>query len=570
MRDGNEAIALVQRSVTQMVQPRDYFVPVSSVHTTKEGDKWKVRIELPDDYFSYSEVVVGTEQLPLEQVYSFVKTLFASMISAEKLIGPFAIEAEQVYINSSGQVRVSTLLAASDRTTGICVILEEFKKIWDGQDLVQAKHDVIDKAAELAETQNLQAAYDLVMTEIHKRLSVAISDLNRITRYMDLLPLIEPFKPLMILFLSTFKVRASVCMHPQCYEGGTDQITICGKHYFCCEKCRNECSDRNLCKLCGDGLRCVCGRLVNDAWRKVYMKNDEEYPLTANFCSNECFRRRHPKEVIDRKWKCLLCGGIPQSDLLVLNCGEHMFCSTGCYKHYCISSIPEGVDIGNRCLFCSHTLMKLAREKKREEEIAPMIGKLDQLRANITNQDAFTVFLNNIYQIEEILHQEITKKYTWPLFLDSEKLCKSVHFLSCLKCKKPAVVHIRKEEEMKRWGEGPFLLKCEVRLHAVCSRTCYQWLRGNCENCPYCGNFALDFAAAEATPSSGHPSLEAIRRTPCECCHCGLTDQEYIPLPSCAHEVCRQCLILDTTTDQVYACQLCQQKTERELLWQLL
>jgi hypothetical protein len=102
----------------------------------------------------------------------------------------------------------------------------------------------------------------------------------------------------------------------------------------------------------------------------------------------------------------------------------------------------------------------------------------------------------------------------------------------------------------------------------VCSLACFDELVQTCEACPECEDFALDFDIASVDRSCMHPTLEALRRTAGSHCMCGMPGLEFISLPQCAHEVCRQCLLTYVVEkpEEYYFCKICQQAVSREYL----
>ena len=577
-KSAEEVMGWTMRATRELVQPQDCFVPVRSVCSARVGDLWQVKLEYADRFRNFGDIAAGKASLELAKAYTFLRSTLVAAIAAEAAIGPFSLRPEDLYLDASGRAFLSPLVQNSPKTTGIVPIFETLKGNWKGQDSVLPLIFALLKGLlDCAKQQDLNTTLTYLSEAVQDMASNVLSTANALIKTSDIVAW-QSLAPLSRLFLEVFPVAFTLCCSPMCSGLGRLRVTACAQHYFCSEACKLACTgqDKGDCGLCSGKKRCFCGNEPKSEWRMTYL-GCALYTETAKYCSEACFLIRNPpKPVSDADaevWTCLNCETIGEvhEPRYSLDCGEHVFCSSKCYHEYLRETVPPGFEIWPQCLICSKSLTVLAKESRRTEEMRATIARIDQERATylrIKNHTAFSSLFNMINEVEAMLIQDVRPGMKFNEEICMEDMLNHVHFLECLACQEPTVVHKRQRTEMLTWGDVPFLVKCELKLHAVCSMACLDALRQGRGNCPVCGEFAIDFELASVSRSLKHPTLEALRRTAGSYCRCRRYDTEYISLPKCAHEVCAQCLLthLVDKQEEDYTCKLCQQETSREYL----
>lgn len=548
-----EVMTWVMRATEEMVQPRDCFVPIKSVYTAKNGDSWVVRAELSENYWNISDVAAGKAVLGHEKSYIFLKTTLALMLAAEQHIGPYSLEPEQLYISASGRARLSPFVSGSERTSGLLILLEVVKSQWEQQDFDSVIKDklfsIMEVLGDCAENQGMQAAIDYFTKEVERNISKGLQTINTIINNTVLSQFaVHAYMPIIQLVLATFPLTATICMNEGCPRVETGKISLCSQHYYCSEACRKACLQpgKAVCGLCEGYDSCFCGKPLEGKWRLKYMGSDL-YKETEKYCSEACLLLKIPSKDFetDLNVSCLACGSIEEDGFAYeMDCKEHGFCSSQCCHNYINEMIPSGFSIGSNCLECSKGLIEFTKKCENYENIKGWIDTIDQLRdvyMRIRDQESFTQLFNAIYVTKEVCLQSPVDPAKLPIALSINTLRHSVYFLTCCACKKAVFVHKRTKAEMLTWRDVPFLIRCDLKLHAVCNRTCLESLqKSSSDHCPTCINSTIDFDTADIPRNRTHPTLEALRRTAGSACtHRGLM---YNSLPSCAHEICSDCL----------------------------
>jgi len=578
---GEEMVTWTCRASEEMRQPHDFFVPVSSVHSTREGDLWVVKLELAGNFWNFNAVAEGNADYEPEKCYTFVKTTLAAMLAAEQLIGPYSLELEQLYTSASGKILLSPLVSWSEKTTGLLYIMEVIKNRWDEQDLELAftrqLFPYMDTLGQYAEGEGgLQAATIYLNIEVTEHVTKALKKVNKMMRKSDLTPFIQPFTPVIQLVLSIFPLTFSICLNPRCPGKEIGKVSVCSQHYYCSEACRRAClrPGKAGCGLCGGYDGCSCGKALSSDWRMPYL-GSAVYELTANYCSEACYKQENPSNPslpADSSLSCLSCGALAEGGLKVrMDCRVHGFCSSQCCSNYLQEMVPPGFEIGGNCLECSAGLLKLFG-RNENMLLRKMLDSVDLSREyymRVKDAESFTALFDLINILKEFFLQgspNSTKS------LSVQTLHRSVYFLTCCACSKPVYVHKRCKKEMLTWANSPYLIRCELNLHGVCSTSCLEILReqsaGRCSICP---NSAIDFAIADTPRLKTHPTLEALRRTAGQIRPCQHANQQFLSLPFCAHEACTDCLnsLLGRLENESFTCPVCLQVANLEEIFKL-
>ena len=580
-RSEKEVVTWVKRATKEMVQPRDCFVPVESVQGSKDGDLWVARAELSEKYWNISDVAAGKTVLGHTKSYIFIKTTLASMLLAEQQIGPYSLEPEQLYISASGRARLSPFVSRSERTTGLLILLEWVKNKWEEQDfdsgIKEKLFSFMGTLANCAESQGMEAAIAYFTKEVERNISKGLQIINTIINNTDLSKFeVQAHMPLIQLVLATFPLTATICMNQRCPRVETGKISPCSQHYYCSETCRKACLQpgKAVCGLCEGYDSCFCGKPLQGKWRLKYMGSDL-YKETEKYCSEACLQLKIPSKPPESglNLACLACGSLEEDGFAFeMDCEEHGFCSNKCYHNYMRKMVPPGFYIWPNCLECSKGLIELIRKSNKLEDMGDLIAQINQLRdvyMRRRDQESFTELFNLIYQTKEACLQGLSDPAKLPSTLSINSLRRNVYFLTCCACSKPVFVHKRTKMEMLAWRDVPFLIRCDLKLHAVCNRICLESLqRSSSDHCPICIDSAIDFSTAEISRNRTHPTLEALRRAAGSACTHRVPI--YNSLPLCAHEICSDCLnsLLERSGDS-FTCPICLQEASIEEIFAL-
>lgn len=583
---GEEMMTWVKRANEEMMQPHSCFVPVTSVYSSREGDLWVVKLELPGDYWSLSAVAEGKAECEAEKCYFFIKSTLVAMLEAEQLLGPYTLEAEQLYIGASGHTFLSPLVSSSEKTTGLVYIMDVIKNRWNEEDLdlafTRELFPYMDRIGQCADNQSLQVAKSFLDIEVTEHVVKTLKKLNKMMRKLDLTPFIQPYTPVVQMVLSAFPLTFTICQNPKCPGVETDKISICPQHYYCGEACRRAClrPGKAGCGLCGGYDACFCGKALSSEWRLPYL-GSSEYTETVNYCSDACYQLKklsNPSNssATDSTSACLSCRKPKKADFKVtMDCSVHGFCSIDCYKDYIQEMVPSGFKNSRNCLECSGGIMELLdKYRVKEDQSRELIERIDSLRDNYLRTRepmSLTMLLNMINQVKGFYLQNLTDT-SLPESLSFQQLHHPVYFLACCACRQRAYVHKRSKAEMLTWAGLPFLIKCEFNLHGVCSENCLEILREQSSGrCPVCLNSAINFAIAAAPRNKTHPTLEALRRTAGVIEHCQHVNSQFVALPGCAHEACTECMSLKLGRQESdsFTCPVCLQVASIEEIFKL-
>ena len=385
---------------------------------------------------------------------------------------------------------------------------------------------------------------------------------------------------------SAASVQFTICMNSKC-EGKKRNPELewsCARHFFCSEQCKNAVSSGPECSLCvsrrvivrprrqeaptAPVLRiCHCGKQFsegNDEWR-LSLIGSSQYIPALKCCSETCFNQQFPKRLEESHVKvadddyllCLECKR-PLDDKLWWRfpCNFHGFCSSKCYMRFRKSYCMEEFSMFGPCLFCTRELIDLIPEGR--DCYQPLLEQIEMEQQNVRSHPRPEVVrdLMLLYaETKQLIVERKDPKDTRPLYLSINQLFSSTWLMTCCVCRHSTAVH-------HFIPSLPCLVRCEYKVHCVCSYECYEKLGSDC---PLCSDSKL-IPIEDAEDAT----LEVLRAIPITFCLCRKSIS-FCDLLECAHSICVQCLASDLTDewrgyDGWYSCPICSTKYTKDSL----
>lgn len=250
--------------------------------------------------------------------------------------------------------------------------------------------------------------------------------------------------------------------------------------------------------------------------------------------------------------KCVECGADLPRTASLLGCNVHGFCNEVCQTKHISHYFPHSSWIPAICLSCNRFEEKVIASDAVPNglSILKSISDLKE-KCRASQGREFEVCVELADSVVELLFMSSKPVYStaqWPLCLSHRLLSEMCYLLRCCFCQKNVFVHRRNNEEMRKWGDRPFLIKCDFKLHAVCSQACF--VKGVC---PICSNSRIHDWLLQGKE---HPTIEALRRSASVACRHPET-RRTMPLYSCSHELCEECIESQQQHFGFVTCRIC-------------
>ena len=422
-----------------------------------------------------------------EAVLDLIDSLLTALSSAEVLVPDYSFPINAVYLTSQGTVKLCPFLDLKETVERHAALRDIFRQkdaVWTGENASLAE-EIVKKVKELR--------YEEVV--------------------LWLRGVRKERKPQLV-----GKLNKSIEKYPNWKESEVkDLLTI--------QNLTVKCEFDPKCSLCRDleaVQRFPCGHFACLHCQSTY---------------SSCPKCQMSQSSALEELKCMECRGDLPDTALLLACKVHGFCNEVCRTKHISQYFPSSTFDPIICLSCNRLEEKLiARSTESNgQSRLEIISELKE-RCRASQGSAFEVCVALADAIAELVCVSLVPVYTtaqWPLCLSHRLLLEKCYLLRCCFCEKNVFVHRRNNEEMQKWGDRAFLIKCDFKLHAVCSQACFR--KGVCPTCP--DSLIKDQLLA----SKEHPTIEALRRSAGVACRHAEV-RRTLPLYACSHELCAECI----------------------------
>ena len=360
---------------------------------------------------------------------------------------------------------------------------------------------------------------------------------------------------------------------------------VCEEHQFCSQDCLTAARDSSgvqspQCPLCPipsskprrvvmvkkrpskpeemsqKCLKCMKDFVWNssDSWRLDRL-GSSEYDKLKLYCSEECFLQEKQPIMEEMKGSegvlCASCGGNVPAEGVILHCRMHGLCSSSCRSAYYRTENMAVHQSFDGALLCYQCLEQYLTEIGPSE--TPEVRILQQKLAYFKQPQGYIrgqgcPHCTNCAYIDcgYYLTPAIITYHTYQTF--------------CIFCDIPIRINKRLEAEFVLSEDMPFLLRCEFRLHGVCSRICLRRAVSSSDDstairCPRCPVSVISAETVTMALNTANPTIECIRRTPM-LHHCGDGVSIFV-LNGCCHEMCGGSIDAHVGEDDLVHCSIC-------------
>lgn len=560
------------------------YLPIKSFKVTHEDHTFRLDVTTIGEYLELQET--PSVSLSVRQLCDMVEKLLACAAEAEAQLGTALGVASLYFSRDLKDVRLSPLMTQGENGGYLAEMLTHILgKGRAGSTHFACLSDLMNQIRDKVRAESAGTVKEWWAGACSSAAANGLPQLNKLVQSEEW----EPAQDLLDWTLD-LPLCFSVCMSRNCVCPQEPQALVwaCARHCFGSEQCRKEAGSSTECPLCSARrlvvIRpriketqsnpaqqiCSCGQEFTQSageWRLLLL-GSTQYENASKCCSEACFLRFFSAQPVPDPVQvpeydpnlCLECKApLPEvKDTWVLwyfPCQYHGFCSSECQSFFCGLYVSGGDRFDLPCLFCTREVTSKIRGDGDCYE--PMLAQLEALQQAVLStktRKAVSDLKLLRDEIRELILERKAPKDPRPLYLSLKKLRSHVWLLNCCICQKPTVVY-------KYSSSAAFLVRCEFKIHCVCSPACAKNLTKACPLCP----------DAELTPvSATSEATKAVLSTfPASHCTCREPSAFY-ELPNCSHSVCLQCLGNDITVeyeyDNMYQCSICSKKYEKELL----
>ena len=446
---------------------------------------------------SLAEIAQGTgERVGFEATLDLIEAVLAALSSAEATLADYSFPSQAIYQTREGAIKVCPFLELAESPARNSAITDIFNR--KGLKVTGEKRDFATEIIEKVEEMKYEEVEIWLRMARQKRKAQLVEYLNRL---VEKYPYVQERAMKDLLTMQGLKVHIEFNQKCSiCREQSASFRFPCG--HFACALCQVS---NSACPKCPIGRRKPPKAKASDSLDPV------------------------------QELKCMECGNdLPSDPRQLFPCKAHGFCGSDCLHTYISKYFPHDSWLPV-CLFCN---------RYEEAMIAPeLIPNGESLMARLTDLkkrclaskgEDFAVCValaDAASELRCMRDRLVQTSPQWPLCLSHILLIDSCYALRCCFCQKNTFVHKRRATEMQKWGDRPFLIKCDFKLHAVCSNTCFR--KGACPICP--GSRIHDWLLE----GKEHKTIEALRRSAGIAC---LHDRVTTPLRGCSHELCDECI----------------------------
>ena len=560
-----------------IAQPESLFTPIHGFQVTYDSQRFQVEIETKEAYFQVQDTAPGPATVrklcgvlgKVLECAAYAETQQGSRMGYESLL----------FRKDISDIRLSPL--RSDRKEGSIeeTLRQLLGKCRAGRTHPTALSDLLDELRIRAKTESPSGLKDWWTSACAAASAASVPQLNEWLQRAEW----ESAQDLLDWSVDR-SLRFAVCMSRSCLctQEPHTVVWTCSRHCFCSDQCRAAASSSPGCPLCGTphpkgstpsestlALRiCPCGQEFpqgsSDAWR-LSLLGSTLYESATKCCSEPCLTRFFSELPINvptqsLEWDpdlCLECQqplSLYQRNTWSFPCKYHYFCSSDCQAQFTSRYTPDYC-IHLPCLFCDRELTcKLKADDERYREMLADMKVLQQTVLRSRAKSTAIEFILIWNEINTLITENKSPRDTRPAYLSLKKLGTGswTWLLVCCVCQMPVSVNLFP-------ASTSFLVRCEFKVHCVCSSACAQQLSSLCPLCPDSQLYPI------ATPDIA--SLAILRAVPATSCLCQQTPA-FFDLPECPHSVCIQCLARCITmeTNHSYRCFVCFKPYDRKVL----
>lgn len=566
---------------TLIGESESLFVPINSYNVKNESQHFQVEVTTKGKYHELQNAPAVL--LSVRQFCEVVGKVLGCAAEAEAKLGTTLGPLSLCFSPGFKEVRLSPLMTQREKTDYLVETLSQILgKGRAGRNHFLSLSDLLYQLKDRVRSEETHALVDWWPGACSSAAATSLPQLNEFVKSDEWETVAD-----LLDWTVALPLRFTLCMSRSCVCSAESQARVwtCARHFYGSEQCRLEADNSSECPLCisrrlivvrqrskevqstSTQQICPCGQEFSKRsgdWRLALL-GSSQYESAAKCCSEACFTQFFPTQPVAAPIEipefdpnlCLECKQPRTSADLYWSfpCGDHGFCSVSCHSafHRRIHSSSSWIDIP--CLFCTKELTKWIRGDG--DCYQPLLVQLETLQQTLlsckTEKAAMDLALLRD-EIQALIRERKTPQDPRPLSLSLKKLRDFTWLFTCCVCRKPTIVH-------RRWKRGAFLVRCEFKVHCVCSSDCAGSLNEVCPLCPDAQLYPIS-APSKATQA-------VLRTIPASHCLC-FESSTFYDLPECCHSVCVQCLgnyiTEDYGDDMWYECSICSEKYEKALL----
>ena len=584
-----ELLSITQILSTLIGEPEPLFVPISSFTVSNESLSFRVEATIKGKY----QELQDTPSVPLSvrELCEVVRKVLENAVEAEAKLGQTLGSVALCFSPGFKEVKLSPLMTQREQPDYLVETLSQILgKGRAGRYHFPCLSDLMNQLKDRVRTEAAHTLVDWWPEACFSAAAASLPQLNEFVKSEEWATVED-----LLDWTVALPLQFTMCMSRSCICSQESQALVwtCARHFYGSEQCRREADSSAECPLCATRRLvvvrprikevqstptqqiCPCGQEFSQRsgdWRLALL-GSTQYESAAKCCSEACFVRFVPTQPATAPIEiseldpiempefdpnlCVECKQPLRADGLLWRfpCQDHGFCSSSCHYsfHNGYSTSHNWIDLP--CLFCTKELTK--QIKGDQACYQPMLAQLETMQRamlSFKTEKAAMDLASFRDEIKTLMYENKAPKDPRPLSLSLKKLREYSWLFACCVCKKPTIVH-------KRSNSAAFLVRCEFKVHCVCSPDCAGSLN---EVCPLCPDAQLYPIPAP------HKATQAVLRTvPASHCMC-LQSSTYYDLPECCHSVCLQCignyLTEDYGDERWYECSICSEKYEKVLL----
>jgi len=293
----------------------------------------------------------------------------------------------------------------------------------------------------------------------------------------------------------------------------------------------------------------------SDSWRLDRL-GSSEYNTVKSYCSEACYNAGNPAFFEESEethgLSCINCRENVPSQGLILHCGQHGLCSTSCSRAYYRTFNLEthrsydGAYLCYQCLEVYLAELGSGQDLPEIETLKQKLAYFNESKGTIKGEVHTNCPCCTYIDCGYYLSPGIITLRTYQTF--------------CILCDIPIRISKRIEANYVLNEDSPLLVRCEYRLHGICSRNCLRSKVPNSDfpqamSCPRCRSSLIPSESLTLALYSNNPTIEAVRRTP-SLHSCGDQVPTYV-LEGCCHEMCGGSIDANVGEDGLVHCSIC-------------
>ena len=587
--------------LVQIVKEPSFMLPIHSFQVSHPDKYYQISLRPNGNVTSLTPPPPQHPPLPPQRLLTIIPELIGGLMKAEaEYEGPMVVDGEGVFV--AGEWKEVRLAQTMKRAQGeassiglqpiLILLFAQYSSRVDSP-FTSVLSELLASLRALTSTAPLQHLIAWWESSQPQRTVLLIDTLNETVRERDWDSAQSALE-----MMDLAKLRFVACWNDKC-KGTHDGeiVSYCPDHIFCSSTCLSSLfpdKPTRSCPLClvpppplvlrrlkvtakpatpAKISVCPCGTQfspTDNEWT-IPLLGSSRYSEAITCCSEHCFTVYFP----DKAWKgadeketegCLYCGaGRGQLNShgftmeMEMDCKVHFLCSMECY-HVFEEKSMLGINCWPTCPYCVRHLSDLAQMRNQEYEgELQLVEEKQKQWKELQTREAIMDVMETAIEVKALILQKKKMRDPRPLYASAKKNYKIPILLACCHCRASICIDSDYISKTKQFRRGAFLIRCELKVHGVCSLACWEAIESAGENCPICPGFALDIESAHADWAVTHPTAQVLRRLHATFCNCQLSTG-FFSLSRCSHEVCRECLgriLEETNYSQWYSCFFC-------------